>query len=223
MRYKPLGSLGDFERGQQDKPSRMMMGMGSTVGRLALCAISLGLAMTLQACTTVEGTNAMTDFGTFEREVMTSTLQGMGIVDKPAPKEQLAGHRAPLVLPKETQTLPAPQESAVADALPADSNTVQIDMTGLSEEDLRRLRNARVVDLRTLAGRPLTDVEARQLTARMTAARVGTSQRSLIIPPDEYFTTVKGEDYVCLAASGELVPVHDPACPPAIKKALGAG
>lgn len=199
------------------------MGKDSTVGRLVLCALTLGLVTALQACTTVEGTNALTDIGTFEREVMTSTLQGVGIVDKPAAKEPLAGHRAPLVLPKQTETLPAPQESVAEAALPTDSDTVQIDMTGLTEEDLRRLRNARVVDLRSLSGRPLTEVEARQLTARMKAARVGTAQRSLIIPPDEYFTTVKGEDYVCLAANGELVPVSDPACPPAIKKALGAG
>jgi hypothetical protein len=200
----------------------MMMGKDSTAGRIVLCAISLGLAATLQACTTIEGTNAMTDIGTFEREVMTSTLQGMGMVDKPPAKEPVAGHRAPLVLPKQTQVVPAPQESTVASALPQDSDTVQIDMSGLSEEDLRRLRNARVVDLRSLSGRPLTEAESRQLTARMTAARVGSAQRSLILPPDEYFTTVKGEDYVCLAANGDLVPVNDPACPPAIKKALGA-
>ena len=38
--------------------------------------VSLGLS----ACTTTEGTNAFSDFGTFEREVMTSTAQGVGLV-----------------------------------------------------------------------------------------------------------------------------------------------
>jgi hypothetical protein len=192
-------------------------------GRAASLAMAIGLAATLQACTTIEGTNAMTDFGTFEREVMTSTLQGAGIVDAPAKKEAATNHRAPLALPKTTEVLPAPQTSNVADALPKNSDTVQIDATGLTEEDIKRLRRARVVDLRSISGRPLTEAEARQLTARMTAARVGTSERSLIIPPDEYFTTVQGQDYVGLAANGELVPVSDPACPPSIKKALGAG
>ena len=54
---------------------------------------------------------------------------------------------------------------------------VRLDTPGHSEADIRRLRNARVVDLRTLDGRPLTDEEARKLTARMTAAmpRVSTA------------------------------------------------
>jgi hypothetical protein len=189
---------------------------------VALCVIALATSAALQACTTVEGTNAMTDFGTFEREVMTSTLQGVGVVDKP-PAKETANYRAPLALPKQTDVLPPPTEEVADAALPKDSDSVQIDMTGLTQEDLQRLRRARVVDLRTLAGRPLTEEEAKQLTARMTAGRVGAAQRSLYIPPEEYFTTVKGQDYVCLAANGELVPVNDPACPPSIKKALGAG
>lgn len=192
-------------------------------GRVALGVAALGLSAALGACTTVEGTNALTDFGTFEREVMTSTLQGMGVVERPPAKEQRTSYRAPLAMPKQTQVLPAPTETVADTALPADSDTVQIDASGLSEDDLKRLRRARVVDLRTLSGRPLTEAEARQLTSRMTAGRIGTSERSLYIPPDEYFTTVKGQDYVCLAASGDLVPVTDPACPPSIRKALGAG
>jgi hypothetical protein len=104
--------------------------------------------------------------------------------------------------------------------LPVDSGKVQIDSTGLTEEDIKRLRNARVVDLRTLSGRPLTDVEARQLTARMKAARLKSGPRPLYLPPEEYFTTVKGQDLVCLAKNGDLVPLTDASCPPEIRKAL---
>ncbi len=43
-------------------------------------AIVLLTGVGLSACTTTEGTNAFTDFGTFEREVMTSTAQGIGLV-----------------------------------------------------------------------------------------------------------------------------------------------
>src|SRR5690606_22189402 len=91
-----------------------------------------------------------------------------------------------------------------------------------SEDDLKRLRNARVVDLRTLSGRPLTDAEARQLTARMTAAQLKSGPRPLYLPPDEYFTTVGGKDTICLAKNGELVPLDDAACPEEIRKALRA-
>ncbi len=174
----------------------------------------------LSACTTIEGTNAMTDFGTFEREVMTSTLQGLGAVPQEE-KEQTASRRAPLVIPRSTNALPAPQPSS-AGAIPVDSNAPQIDTAGLSEDDLRRLRNARVVDLRTLSGRPLTEEESRQLTAQMSAQRLpGRTGRSLYVPPDEYFfTTARGEDLICLATNGDLVSVNDAACPPAIRRAL---
>jgi hypothetical protein len=97
---------------------------------------------------------------------------------------------------------------------------VQIDTAGLSDEDLKRLRNARVVDLRTLSGRPLTDAEAKQLTARMTAAQLKSGPRPLYLPPDEYFTVVGGKDTVCLAKNGDLVPLNDESCPPEIRKAL---
>ncbi len=194
-----------------------------TGARPALPAAAFALAILgtlgLSACTTVEGTNAMTDIVTFEREVMTSTLQGLGAVPREE-KEVTVSRRAPLVIPRQTNALPAPQESRAAE-LPSNSNAPQIDTAGLSENDLRRLRNARVVDLRTLSGRPLTDAEARQLTARMTAQRLPNQVRPLYLPPDEYFfTTSKGEDLVCLAANGDLVPVNDPACPPAIRRAL---
>jgi hypothetical protein len=173
----------------------------------------------LSACTTTEGTNAMGDFGTFEREVMTSTLQGLGMIEREE-KEESNRRRAPLVLPKTTASLPAPVEARAADLLPRDSDNVQIDTTGLTQDDMARLRNARVVDLRTLSGRPLTDVEAKQLTARMTAAQLKPGPRPLYLPPDEYFTTVQGQDMVCLAKNGELVLLNSPACPEEVRSAL---
>ena len=45
-------------------------------------AIGLLLAFGLGACTTVEGTNALTDIATFEREVATETLQGLGMLER---------------------------------------------------------------------------------------------------------------------------------------------
>jgi hypothetical protein len=190
------------------------------VTRTALFSAAILLGLGVSACTTTEGTSAMTDFGTFEREVMTSTLQGLGMVDRPE-KEETNTRRAPLVLPKQTASLPAPTQEKT-DLLPADSTNVQIDTAGLTEEDLKRLRNARVVDLRTLSGRPLTDVEARQLTARMTAAQLKGGPRPLYLPPDEYFTVVGGQDMVCLAKNGDLVPFNDKACPEEIRRALQA-
>ena len=192
----------------------------SAAPRSGLLSLALLVGLGLSACTTTEGTNAMTDFGTFEREVMTSTLQGFGMIDREE-KEETNQRRAPLVMPK-TASLPAPaptERSTVA-MLPEDSDNVQIDTSNLSEQDLKRLRNARVVDLRTLSGRPLTDSEAKQLTARMTAAQLKSGPRPLYLPPDEYFTTVRGQDMVCLAPNGDLVPLNDKACPDEIRRAL---
>lgn len=186
--------------------------------RTGLLSLALVVGLGLSACTTTEGTNAMTDFGTFEREVMTSTLQGFGMIDR-AEKEETNQRRAPLVMPK-TAALPPPTEETKVAMLPADSDNVQLDTSNLSDEDLRRLRNARVVDLRTLSGRPLTDTEAKQLTARMTAAQLKSGPRPLYLPPDEYFTTVRGQDMVCLAPNGDLVALTDEACPDEIRRAL---
>ena len=202
---------------RSDSTGRRPTVLAVTRAGLVSAAILLGLGVS--ACTTTEGTSAMTDFGTFEREVMTSTLQGLGMIEREE-KEESNTRRAPLALPKETASLPAPASGTKTDLLPADSNNVQIDTAGLSEEDLKRLRNARVVDLRTLSGRPLTDVEARQLTARMTAAQLKSGPRPLYLPPDEYFTVVGGKDMVCLAKNGDLVPLSDKSCPEEIRKAL---
>jgi hypothetical protein len=191
----------------------------SAVTRTALISLGLLAGLSVSACTTTEGTNAMGDFGTFEREVMTSTLEGFGVIDRPE-KEETNQRRAPLVLPKDG-SLPAPKEATQVAALPEDSDSVQIDTSSLTEEDLKRLRNARVVDLRTLSGRPLTEEETRQLTARMTAAQLKSGPRPLYLPPDEYFTTVDGQDTVCMTKAGELVPLNHKDCPYEIKDAIG--
>ena len=189
--------------------------------RAGLAALALTASlMTLSACTTVEGTNAMTDIGTFEREVMSETLKGMGMIPREE-KPEINTRRAPLVLPKDETALPAPTEDTAVAALPEDSGTVQIDATNLTRQELTMLRNARVVDLRTVSGRPLTETEAKQLTARMIMAKNYTGPRPLVLPPDEYFTVnPQGGALVCLAAGGELVAVTDPACPPEIRRAL---
>lgn len=189
--------------------------------RTGFVATALFVAFGLGACTTVEGTNALVDAQTFEREVANETLQGLGMLPRKG-KPSIKSARAPLVLPKDTASLPSPRKSDTADLLPEDSDKVQIDVTNLTEEDLRRLRNARVVDLRTYAGRPLTEAETKQLTARMTAARLKAkkSSRPLYLPPDDYFTTISGQDLICLAANGDLVPLDDSACPPEIRAAL---
>ncbi len=191
------------------------------LAKLALAAFALALSATLAGCVTVEGTNALVNAETFEREVATETLKGLGIIDREN-KETIKVPRAPLVLPKDKTALPAPTDRNVA-ALPQDSDKVQIDTSGLTDEDIKRLRNARVVDLRTIGGRPLTEAESRKLIARMKAARIELSQnvaRPLYLPPDEYFTVVGDVNLICLAKNGDLVSLKDPRCPPEIRKAL---
>ncbi|MCP8884895.1 hypothetical protein NIM87_15405 [Devosia sp. XJ19-1] len=193
--------------------------------RAGLFALGLMATLALAACTTVEGTNAMTDFGTFEREVMNSTARGVGLIPGDAPKEDLTMARAPLVLPKSNADLPTPTTQVAAAQLPANSDTVRIDTSNLSEADITMLRNARVVDMRTLGGRPLTEAEARQLTARMQAANMAVtanSDRPLYLPPAEYFTRVGDAQLVCRAPSGELVSLRDERCPADVRKALQA-
>jgi hypothetical protein len=192
----------------------------SAATRFALIALSFAATLSLGACTTTEGTNALTDFGTFEREVMTSTATGLGLIPREE-KEETTQRRGPLVLPRNDGTLPAPVKEAEVVGLPVDSDTVQIDTTGLTEDDLKRLRNARVVDLRSLSGRPLTEAESRQLTARMTAAQLKGGSRPLYLPPEEYFYNLEGTDLVCMSAKGQLVPVTSKDCPIEIKEAIG--
>lgn len=191
--------------------------------KIGLAALAVLAPMLLAACTTVEGTNAMTDFGTFEREVMNTTARGIGLIPGDPPKEDLTQARAPLVLPKSNTALPAPSTQVATAQLPADSNTVRIDTSGLTEADLANLRKARVVDLRSIGGRPLTEDEARALTARMTAAGMNvsaTGSRPLYLPPAEYFTRVGDANLICRAANGDLVPLNDARCPEDVRKAL---
>jgi hypothetical protein len=195
------------------------------LNRSGMVALGMVLALALSACTTVEGTNALTDFGTFEREVMTTTARGVGLLPGEAPKADITSPRAPLVLPASGQALPAPSPETAVDQLPVDSDTVRIDASNLTEADLQRLRNAKVVDLRSLSGRPLTEQEARTLTARMRAANMSvttTSKRPLYLPPDEYFTRVGNAELVCSTPGGELVSINDPKCPEAVRKAIRA-
>ncbi|WP_193336809.1 hypothetical protein [Devosia beringensis] len=207
-----------------------MTGQQTALGaawRAGSVALTIVLGLALAACTTVEGTNALTDVGTFEREVMSSTAHGIGLIPGEAPKEDLTHARAPLVLPASGQALPAPTTTVVAAQLPKDSDSVQIDASNLTDADIQRLRNARVVDLRSVAGRPLTEEEARALTARMRAAnrdvRVDNSSRPLYMPPDEYFTRVGNAELICSTPGGELVSINDPKCPADVRNALRRG
>ena len=59
------------------------------VTRGGLLSLGLILGLGLSACTTVEGTNALTDVGTFEREVMSETLRGVGMIDKEQKSEEI--------------------------------------------------------------------------------------------------------------------------------------
>ena len=195
------------------------------VTRAGLASLGLVLTLALGACTTVEGTNALTDFGTFEREVMMTTARGVGLVPGETPKEDITNARAPLVLPASGQSLPAPVSQTAVAQLPTDSDSVQIDTTNLTEADIQRLRNAKVVDLRTLSGRPLTEQEARSLTARMQAANMSVStnsDRPLYLPPDEYFARVGDAELVCSTPGGEIVAINDARCPESVRKAIRA-
>lgn len=196
--------------------------------RAASVAIGVLCALGLGACTTIEGTNALVDGRTFEREVVRTTVAGIGIIDQPQ-KDPVMAPRAPLVVPRGDAPLPQPQPAQAAQ-LPADSNTVRLDTTGLTTADLQLLRDGRVVDSASLASRPLTDAEARQLAARIQAYRRAqgqTGQRSIYLPPERLFSTVsspstgQSQELICLAANGDLVPLNDPSCPPEIRRALG--
>jgi hypothetical protein len=195
------------------------MAFDVTGQRLGAVALLLLVAGGLSACTTTEGTNAFTDIATFEREVMTSTAQGVGLVPK-TEKPDPTNPRGPLVLPNAGSALPAPKEDTVTAMLPEDSATVKVDASGLTDAELARAKRTKVVSLTTPDGRPLTQSELQALTARMKEFRVS-KQRSIYTPPEQYFSVnATTQDLVCLAANGDLVSVNDPACPPEIRKAL---
>ncbi|MEO6012152.1 MAG: hypothetical protein ABIQ30_01020 [Devosia sp.] len=187
--------------------------------RSATLAALLLVSMGLSACTTTEGTNAFTDAGTFEREVMTSTAQGLGLVPQTV-KPDPTNPRGPLVLPKDGQALPAPTKDTSVAMLPEDSSDVKVDTSGMSQEDLARAKRTKIVDLNTPDGRPLTAAELQKLTSRMKDYRIA-KKRSIFTPPEQYFSvSATTQDLVCLAPNGDLVSVNDPACPPEIRKAL---
>lgn len=182
---------------------------------MALLVVSMGLS----ACTTTEGTNAFTSVGTFESEVMDKTAQGLGLIPAPV-KPDPTNPRGPLVIPKDTQDLPPPTTDTAVAQLPTDDSTPKIDTTGLSQADIDRAKHARVVDVNTPDGRPLTAAELQKLTSKMKAYTL-TSKRSIFTPPEQYFALDGGQkDLVCLAKSGDLVPVNDPNCPIEIRNAL---
>ncbi|KKB08721.1 hypothetical protein VE26_01160 [Devosia chinhatensis] len=195
----------------------------STAYRAALAALGLLAVLALGACTTVEGTNAMGDFRTFEREVLNTTARGVGLIPGEEPKEDLTAARAPLVLPRNQAALPTPTTQAASAQLPVDSSRVQLDTANLSAADIENLRNARVVDLRSLSGRPLTEAEINQMTARMRASNMqvtGNASRPLYLPPAEYFTRVGDAQLVCRASNGDLVSLRDDRCPAEVRRAL---
>jgi len=186
---------------------------------LRLTFLAATAAIGLSACTTVEGTNALVDPLTFEREVMRTTLQGVGLVPAEE-KPMISGERSPLVVPASGSTPPPPGQSAAV--IPEDSDAVVIDSAGLTTADLEALRAGRVVSAGATSGRPLTDAETRQLAARMAAYRnaQGLVERNIYLPPESYFQTVGGQQLICQAANGTLVAVTDPSCPPDVRAAL---
>ncbi|MEO6395027.1 MAG: hypothetical protein ABIO40_03875 [Devosia sp.] len=197
------------------------MAFDLTVRRSVVLAALVLAASGLSACTTTEGTSALGDFQVFQEEVLDSTAVGLGLVPKDV-KPDPTNARGPLVLPRDEKSLPPPEEASTAvAALPADSNGVKINSAGLTEDDLRRVRDARIVDVTSLTGRPLTESETRELTRRLKSARATKTTRSIFLPPAQYYQTVQNaSDLVCLAPNGDLVAVNDPACPPEIQKAL---
>lgn len=182
-----------------------------------LIIASFGLMLT--ACTTVEGTNALVDGGTFEREVLRTTLQGVGFIEQES-KGLVSVERGPLVIPTSGAVPPAPQKLTAS--IPQDSNQVVLDANGLSTRDLDILRSGKVVDSSNAVGRPLTEAEARQLTARMQAYNRGqkAGDRNIFFPPESYFARVGTQDTICKAADGSLVAVNDPKCPADVRAAI---
>lgn len=191
-----------------------------TGARIAAFAAITLVSIGLSACTTTEGTNAFTSAQTFETEVMDKTAAGLGLIPQEV-KPDPTNPRGPLVMPKDTKSLPPPEkETQVASQLPVDSAQPKVDTAGLTSTDIERIRHVRVVDVNTPDGRPLTAAELQKLTSRMKAYQLS-SKRSIFTPPEQYFTLSNGQqDMVCLAKNGDLVSVNDASCPLEIRKAL---
>ena len=180
------------------------------------------LAVSLSACTTIEGTNALVDVGTFEREVGQETLKGLGVLDRET-KAPIKTPRGLLALPKDGSEVPPPTTDMADAMIPTDSDKAKLDTTGLTDEQIKRIRSIIVFDGMAQSGRKLTDAEIAQVTQRVQAGdlRIDKGAAPLWVPDQSYFTiSVNGQDAVCLAANGDLVPIEDPACPPAIRAEL---
>lgn len=196
----------------------------SGIKRIATAGVMIGVAAALSGCTTIEGTNALTDIGTFEREVGRETLKGIGFLERDS-KEPIEAPRGMLALPKAgNEVAPPSEEPAVYAALPEDSDTPKIDRTGLTDGDIARIRKIIVFDGLADSGRKLTNAEVAQLTRNIQSGnlRLTNADAPLWVPDQSYFstTTVNGQEAVCLAPNGDLVSVNDPACPPAIRAQL---
>jgi len=191
--------------------------------RIAMLGAMILVASSLPACTTVEGTNALVDIGTFEREVGQETLKGIGVLERES-KEPMAAPRGLLALPKSGAEVPPPSEETEYAMLPENSDRAKIDSTGLSEEQLARIRKIIVFDGRADSGRKLTDAEIAQFTRNVEAGLLRVNRDAaapLWVPDDSYFTsTYNGQEAVCLAPNGDLVSLTDPACPPEIRAQL---
>ncbi len=188
-------------------------------------AITL-LAVSLSACTTIEGTNALSDVGTFEREVGQETLKGLGVIPRET-KQPIKTPRGLLALPKEGVAVPPPSEESGIAMIPTDHDRAKLDTTGLSDEEVSRIRSIIVFDGIADSGRKLTNAEIAQITSNIEAGklRINNASAPLWVPDQSYFSvsTVGGQDAVCLAANGDLVPLEDPACPPEIRQKLQQG
>lgn len=190
--------------------------------RLVLAGAMLSVAAALSACTTIEGTNAVADIGTFEREVGQETLKGLGMIPRET-KEPIKTPRGLLALPKSGAPVGAPTEAVDVGVLPEDSDTPKIDMAGLTQADVERIRKIVVFDGRADSGRKLTEAEIAQVTKKISSGnlRLISNSGPLWVPDESYFTmSVNGQDAVCLAPNGDLVPIDDPKCPAAIRAQL---
>lgn len=196
-----------------------MMSISIEARKFVFAGVALSALIGVSACTTIEGTNALVDPITFEREVANPTLAGLGVIPKSESKETIKVQRAPLVLPKDLSRLPQPKKIDTA-VLPEDSDTVTFDTAGLSDEEIKRLRRVRVFDPRSTSGRPLTAEETTQLKSKFKDVILQQKTRALHIPSDAYFNTVNGQDAICLAPNGDLVPLDDPSCPAEIRDIL---
>ncbi|MBU1176129.1 MAG: hypothetical protein KKH72_12060 [Alphaproteobacteria bacterium] len=197
----------------------------SRMQRFAMAGAALALAAALPACTTIEGTNALVDIGTFEREVGRETLKGLGVIDRET-KAPIESPRGLLALPKSGAAVSPPGEAPDYSALPEDSDTPKIDSTGLTDADLVRIRKIIVFDGRADSGRKLTNAEIAQLTRNIESGRlrlITDAEAPLWVPDESYFTTkVGGQEAICLAPNGDLVSIDDPACPPEIRQQLAS-